>query len=441
MFLFNSSLFWYKLIFMAELLLAEALFTYRLRRRKRFVLCLLAAILFNFAFAFLFPIVAFNAVWTIVMFLCLFAFSVLMLKFCFAEAWTNIIFCSLIAYTAQHIAYDVNNLLGVVTGLSEGVHGLYGEELVGSVNGFTIILYADCYLVVYWLMWLFCGRRIRKEEELSLKHIYFMVLAAVILLIDVVLSIVITYATTEGIADIWPIVCYLYNIISCVLAAFLQFGMVNYRHMAKELDIVQSLLYQQKEQYRISKENIDLINFKCHDLKHQIRSLGAKSIDESALREIENVVGIYDASIRTGNEALDVILTEKSLYCERNGIRLCCVADGASLNFMSPADLYALFGNALENAIESVSRIEDTEKRVINVTVRAAGKLISIHVDNYFAGEMQFKDGIPVTRKGDTRFHGFGIKSMKYIAEKYDGDFSVSAKEQRFSLNVVIPQR
>lgn len=441
MFLFNSSLFWYKLIFMAELLLAEALFTYRLRRRKRFVLRLLAAILFNFAFAFLFPIVAFNAVWTIVMFLCLFAFSVLMLKFCFAEAWTNIIFCALIAYTAQHIAYDVNNLLGVVTGLSEGVYGLYGEELIGSVNGFTIILYADCYLVVYWLMWFFCGRRIRKEEELSLKHIYFMVLAAVILLIDVVLSIVITYATTEGIADIWPIVCYLYNIISCVLAAFLQFGMVNYRHMAKELDIVQSLLYQQKEQYRISKENIDLINFKCHDLKHQIRSLGAKSIDESALREIENVVGIYDASIRTGNEALDVILTEKSLYCERNGIRLCCVADGASLNFMSPADLYALFGNALENAIESVSRIEDTEKRVINVTVRAAGKLISIHVDNYFAGEMQFKDGIPVTRKGDTRFHGFGIKSMKYIAEKYDGDFSVSAKEQRFSLNVVIPQR
>ena len=217
--------------------------------------------------------------------------------------------------------------------------------------------------------------------------------------------------------------------------------MVNYRHMAQELDIVQGLLYQQKEQYRIAKENIDLINIKCHDLKHQIRSLGEKTVDEGALREIENVVGIYDASVATGNEALDVILTEKSLYCEKNGIRLCCVADGAKLNFMSPADLYALFGNAIENAIESVSRIEDRQKRIINVAVRAAGRLVSIHIDNYFEGEVQIKDGIPVTKKKDTRFHGFGIKSMKYIAEKYDGDFSVSAKEGRFSLNVVIPQR
>ena len=441
MFLFDSSLFWYKLVFMGELVAAEALFVYRLKRRRLFALRLLAALLLAFAFAFLLPVVAFNEVWTIFLFLAMWACSVLLLKLCFAESWAKILFCALIAYTAQHIAYDVNNLLGTVTGLTQGVHGLYGEELLGKVNGFSIILYADCYLVIYWLMWLFCGRRIRKGEELSLKHIYLMVLAAVILLIDVVLSIVITYAATEETEQVWLVTCYLYNIISCILAAFLQFGMVNYRHMAQELDIVQGLLYQQKEQYRIAKENIDLINIKCHDLKHQIRSLGGKTVDEGALREIENVVGIYDASVATGNEALDVILTEKSLYCEKNGIRLCCVADGAKLNFMSPADLYALFGNAIENAIESVSRIEDRQKRIINVAVRAAGRLVSIHIDNYFEGEVQIKDGIPVTKKKDTRFHGFGIKSMKYIAEKYDGDFSVSAKEGRFSLNVVIPQR
>lgn len=441
MFPFDSSLFRYKLIFMTELLVAEGLFTYRLKRKPHFALRLMVALLLDFCFAFFFPIVAYHAVWTIVMFLSLFVFSVLMLKLCFAEVWANLIFCALLAYTTQHIAYDVNNLLGVVTGLSDGLTGLYGEELIGKVNGFTIILYVDSYLVVYWLMWFFCGLRIRKEEELSLKHIYLMVLAAFIVLIDIVLSIVITYATSETTEDIWLIVCYVYNIISCVLAAFLQFGMVNYRHMARELDIVQSLLYQQKEQYRISKENIDLINIKCHDLKHQIRSLGADTIDEGALREIESVVGIYDASIRTGNEALDVILTEKSLYCEKNGIRLCCVADGGQLNFMSPADLYALFGNALENAIESVSGIAEEEKRIINVTVKTAGNLVSIHVDNYFSGEIQFKDGMPLTKKEDAKFHGFGIKSMKYIAEKYDGDFSVSAEDQRFRLNVVIPCR
>ena len=439
MFLFDSSLFWYKLVFMGELVAAEALFVYRLKRRRLFALRLLAALLLAFAFAFLLPVVAFNEVWTIFLFLAMWACSVLLLKLCFAESWAKILFCALIAYTAQHIAYDVNNLLGTVTGLTQGVRGLYGEELLGKVNGFSIILYADCYLVIYWLMWLFCGRRIRKGEELSLKHIYLMVLAAVILFIDVVLSIVITYAATEETEQVWLVTCYLYNIISCILAAFLQFGMVNYRHMAQELDIVQGLLYQQKEQYRIAKENIDLINIKCHDLKHQIRSLGGKTIDEGALREIENVVGIYDASVATGNEALDVILTEKSLYCEKNGIRLCCVADGAKLNFMSPADLYALFGNAIENAIESVQKLKQPEKQIIGLKVTANGGTLVIHCENYYDGQIEYEDGLPRTGKEDARWHGFGLRSIRFIAEKYGGNMTVLPKEGVFNVNIAIP--
>ena len=79
-------------------------------------------------------------------------------------------------------------------------------------------------------------------------------------------------------------------------------------------------------------------------------------------KKIEKSVQIYSAIVRTGNEILDTILTEKSLICENSGIHINCVADGSLLAFMNPVDLYTLFGNALDNAIEAVRKLESKEK-------------------------------------------------------------------------------
>lgn len=87
------------------------------------------------------------------------------------------------------------------------------------------------------------------------------------------------------------------------------------------------------EQYELTRENIALINQKCHDLKHQIRALrnATKEELEHYLEEIEGQVQIYDAIVKTGNEVLDTILTEKSLYCKERGISVFCVADGSQM--------------------------------------------------------------------------------------------------------------
>lgn len=54
-----------------------------------------------------------------------------------------------------------------------------------------------------------------------------------------------------------------------------------------------------------------------------------------------------------------VIYTEKSLLCERHKIRFTYMIDGEQLDFMDPVDIASLFGNALDNAIESVLRTDD----------------------------------------------------------------------------------
>ena len=138
--------------------------------------------------------------------------------------------------------------------------------------------------------------------------------------------------------------------------------LVEYRRK-KERDALQNVLQAQYAQYRSAQDSIDLINKKYHDLKHQIAVLRSETSEEKAhyLDAMEQEIRSYEAQNKTGNEVLDTILTSKSLYCQQHGITLTCVADGAALDFMDTMDLCSLFGNALDNAIESVEKLPDSE--------------------------------------------------------------------------------
>lgn len=152
------------------------------------------------------------------------------------------------------------------------------------------------------------------------------------------------------------------------------------------------------------------------------------------------MISIYDADVKTGNEAIDIILTEKNLLCCNKKIKLTCMADCKKLFFIDDSDLYVLFGNALDNAIEAVSKIDNKEKRYIGFTVYNHNDMISINVNNFYSGEISLdKDGLPITTKDNKDYHGFGMKSIKMIVDKYHGDVSIVTKDNIFNLNIFIP--
>ena len=67
--------------------------------------------------------------------------------------------------------------------------------------------------------------------------------------------------------------------------------------------------------------------------------------------------------------------------------------------------------------------------------------MVSIHVENCFEGSLSFEDGLPQTSKEDKSYHGFGMKSMQTIAEKYGGFLTASTKSGVFNLDIVIPKK
>lgn len=75
------------------------------------------------------------------------------------------------------------------------------------------------------------------------------------------------------------------------------------------------------------------------------------------------------------------------------------------------------FGNALDNAIEAVSRLEDPQQRVISVKAIYQKKILVIQFQNYYQGDLEFRNGIPRTTKQNKQDHGYGMKSIRYTVE------------------------
>lgn len=302
------------------------------------------------------------------------------------------------------------------------------------------LVYLEIYIVSYCLCYRFLAKRLYKNGEIRLQNQNILLLSVLILLVDIIINAFVVYIDNNS-NSVYEIVICIYNILCCILVFYIQMSVVNTKKMEREIETAQQLLQQARKQYEISRENIDSINRKCHDLKYQVRSLGKKSeIDDQYIREIENMISIYDANVKTGNEAIDIILTEKSLSCFHRGIKLTCMADCEKLGFIHDSDLYVLFGNAIDNAIEAVGKIADEEKKYIGLTVYCNNAMISIDVHNYFEGEMKLdEEGFPITTKEDKECHGFGMKSIKMIAEKYCGDVSIVVRDHFFNLNIFIP--
>ena len=347
--------------------------------------------------------------------------------------WTSVFCCSM-AYSLENLSSAVERTIGVAWPLST-----YPTPLIqGSIRYwvFSLLVFAAVYPLFI--------KRIEKNGLLLIDDPVVVVVAALVIAINMMLDLVVKDIIVPdlGVPEYDTTMLNAIYLLLCVYIMYSVFEIVYNRRLQMNMAAIERLRATEARQYQMSRENIEAINIKCHDLKHQIRALasGGASVDGRVLDEISREVGVYDSVVKSGNDALDTILTEKSLYCEKHGITLSCIADGRALDFVEPTDLYSFFGNALDNAIEAVERLDDPERRSIGLVVRRTGDMVSVHVENYFDGQVSFGgEGLPQTRKADEANHGFGTRSMRMIAEGLGGSLNCNASGDVFSLDALLP--
>lgn len=213
-------------------------------------------------------------------------------------------------------------------------------------------------------------------------------------------------------------------------------------NMRYEVERLQDVLEMQQHNYEMLEQSVDVVNQKYHDLKYQIAILKSEAGTQEGmnyLNQMEQEIKAYEARNKTGNKVLDTILTGKSLYCQNHWIELTSVADGEALDFMEPMDISSLFGNMIDNAIESVIKIEKKERRLIHLAVTKQKNFLRIRMENCYDQEPRIEKGVLVTSKSDEKYHGFGIKSIQSIVKKYGGSTTIQAEDGWFEIRILIP--
>lgn len=429
------------LVMASEIFVAELLFLWKAPRRNYFFVRLISAYVLMMAITFeiqlvytLFsghgvsygqPVSGDISFFKFIFYLVIFIESIACMFIIFkVSLFTVLMYCAG-GYACQHIASNISYLVPYIPGLGKAYSYFWFQVLIEILITFIV------YFVAYYLF-IYKRTIIPGKAEKMKKRIFFS-----LFVIFVCIGLSRLTRDNQDRNFISVIAESLYAIISNVFVLFFLNTLNRNDVMEEKVDIMEEMLHREKQQYLQSKENIELINIKVHDLKHQIKRLRQDNSDAN-FQEVERALRIYDSHYKTGNDALDVILTDRSLQCEKNKITLTCACNGKDLDFMEESDIYSLFGNALSNAIESVSEIQDEEKRCISLNVRSEKGMLSIHVENYYQGNIEFENGLPKTKR-DQAWHGFGMKSMALIASKYSGSLTTTAIGDIFYLDVILP--
>ncbi|MBR0429526.1 MAG: GHKL domain-containing protein [Lachnospiraceae bacterium] len=239
-----------------------------------------------------------------------------------------------------------------------------------------------------------------------------------------------------------------------MLMLMTEMGRRNEMAAKNENDAINMLFQKQYEQYKLAIDNSEALRKEMHDMKHYVMAL--KNEDDPAKRaevldDMEQAIAIQESFMNTGNRVLDVILTTKSLQCEKKGITLNAMIDGDILSGIHVKDICSLFGNVIDNAIEATQMIEEKEKRLITLSVRSRNKFIIIECENYSdPASVRLKknqrrifgsDDLPKTTKRDNVKHGYGLKSIAQVAEKYGGAMNCSYEDGWFKVKVLLANR
>ena len=415
---------WYINYFHLQILALELLLCMKIPGRKLFWLRLIPAAALYCALPALVPGGFFAPFlvtgWFTFGFMAAMVLSGLLLGLSFRMNVRQVVFYCCVAHTIQHMVHCLYRLNEMALSLS-----------YNAAQSLQLLFMA----VACLLVWRYLREPFRGSETADMNRGQLVWFASISTLIIYVISYWTTSRETETIG------LTIFDLFACALLLVILLDVFRLRRAERDQMIMMRLLRQEQEQHELSRATIDVINRKCHDLRHQIAALRHMSApeQEKSIAELEDAVLIYDRFPKSGNEDVDIILAEKGLLAEKKGIAIRGIVDGEKLKFMGIEDLYSLLGNALDNAIEAAGKEEDPSRRIITLHAAAKGALFAIHIENPSSRQPMFMDGLPVTDKQDTDFHGFGMRSMRYICEKYSGALTTGWEDGIFSVDMLFP--
>ena len=225
------------------------------------------------------------------------------------------------------------------------------------------------------------------------------------------------------------------------LCAIFLFELSNRNADAKRrLLLIEKQTEMEKESYqRMLKTGEELRRIR-HDIKNHllyVRGIIERNETEKAeeyIEKMEEELGSNEKYMVTGNRTVDYVLASK--LSENRDITLVCTGVFPKVEVIDELDLAVLFGNLLDNAIEAVTKEED---KLIEIRLSIYNDYCNILFSNHISESVLKNNPSLSTTKGTDIEHGFGLKSVRAIVERYSGIFEAYEENSKFNVQISLP--
>ena len=197
----------------------------------------------------------------------------------------------------------------------------------------------------------------------------------------------------------------------------------------------------QEENYHQLADLMEENRERMHDMKHHLRAL--QTLAEEG--DMEKIKGYLEHMAKaparleqmswTDSRMMNVILNQKADEARKNGIRMRVKASPEMRLPFDDFELCTVCGNLLDNAIEAAKCGNEGEKW-IEVEVLNRGAMAFVRVSNSITEQPVRKDGIFVTGKSDKQIHGLGLKSVRRVVRKHEGEMEINVEKDSFTVEI-----
>lgn len=221
----------------------------------------------------------------------------------------------------------------------------------------------------------------------------------------------------------------------------------NYKASAQLLADYQASQVKNKlalEHFEDVKEHMREVYRLNHDIRHHFGALGylLEQNDIPRAREyLKKLAGHYPPDsqmVYANNQLLSYITGYAVKQAQAKSIRFSHTIELPENIGMSDSDLYSLFINIIDNALEAALLVKDAADRHIGLACNMKNGFMHVSCKNSRANDVVFEDGRYVTIKSGDGKHGLGLGIIERIVEQYHGVMDIEHDEGTFTIRLVV---
>ncbi len=350
-------------------------------------------------------------------------FNFLICRICFQTKITQAVFNTAI------LAVTMLNTELIIVYVSKSVFGT--EVLEHTTNSLIFTIQSICSKLLYFLAaYLLSKLSISENRNDTIK------VKSLMLLLLPVSSIVVLHGIARSAERLdYDNNTYIIFIVSAILLMYANIAvfwvhesLIKTQRENTELQLQAQKAELDTEYYTLLQNQYENSNILIHDIKRHllsIKDLADENDCDGIEHYIDNLYSEYEVkNIKkfSNHKLVNAIINRYANVFSDNGITFNCDIRNIDFSFISDNDLTSLLDNLLENALEA-SR--DSEEKKVELLITSTNvNYISISLNNTCSVAPNIKNGKLITTKKKSAPHGYGFKSIKRIADKYDGDVS-----------------